>query len=195
MLFDNENGVSPLIGRREVLKFGMMAAVTGAGGCLMSAPALAALKMPKADSYRVTIHNAHTNESFSGVYRIGNRYLPDAFERLNVVLRDFRTNEVFPIDPRAIDILFVLQQKIGKNQPLEILSGYRSPKTNSMLRKASGGVAKNSLHMVGQAIDIRAPGYSTRRLRDQAISLKAGGVGYYSRSDFVHVDTGKVRSW
>lgn len=195
MLFDKENGALPLIGRRDVLKFGMMVAATGAGACLMSAPALAALKMPRADSYRVNIRNAHTNETFSGVYRVGNRYLPDSFDKLNTVLRDFRTGEVFPIDPKAIDILCLLQQKTGQKGPIEVLSGYRSPKTNTMLRKASGGVAKNSLHMVGQAIDIRAPGFSTVRLRDVAIGLEAGGVGYYSRSNFVHIDTGRVRNW
>jgi uncharacterized protein YcbK (DUF882 family) len=143
----------------------------------------------------VVFRNTHTGESFSGVYRVGNKYLPDAFDRINYVLRDFRTGDVFPIDPRLIDIIYTVHQMTRSNKPYEIISGYRSPKTNSMLRRASTGVAKKSLHMSGQAIDVRIPGFSTERIRDLACSLEAGGVGYYSRSDFVHMDTGDVRVW
>jgi uncharacterized protein YcbK (DUF882 family) len=94
-----------------------------------------------------------------------------------------------------LDIVKVLQERTKVDGPVEVLSGYRSPKTNAMLNNASTGVAKNSFHMYGQAMDIRMPGHSTKRLRDTAKKLKAGGVGYYPRSNFVHVDTGKVRSW
>lgn len=144
---------------------------------------------------RVSFRNAHTGDSFSGTYRVGDKYLPGAFDRINVTLRDFRTGEVFPIDPRTIDILAHVQRRVGTNKPLEIISGYRSPKTNAMLRRTSTGVARKSLHMTGQAIDFRLPGYSTRRLSKHAQSLKAGGVGFYPKSNFIHVDTGKVRSW
>jgi uncharacterized protein YcbK (DUF882 family) len=184
----------PWLDRRGFLKSGLVAIGTGLV-TMMTPPAFAAMKMPESGSFTIGFRNAHTGDSFNGVYRVGNKYLPDAFDRINHVLRDFRTGEEFPIDPRSIDIVYMLQQRTGQKGNIEILSGYRSPKTNRMLRNASGGVAKNSLHMVGQAIDLRMPGYSTRRIRDTAIDLRAGGVGFYPKSDFVHVDTGKVRHW
>lgn len=146
---------------------------------------------------RLSFRNAHTGESFSGVYRVGNKYLPDAFKQINTVMRDFRTNQVYPMDPRVIDIIYASQRMTGKRNPLEILSGYRSPKTNAMLRGKSqaSGVAKKSLHMKGQAVDMRMEGFSTARLRDIGVSLRAGGVGYYSSSNFVHMDSGDVRAW
>lgn len=195
MLFDqNDNGTMPHIDRRGLLKAGLIGMGTGLVSAL-STPALAAMKMPGNGSYKISFRNSHTGESFNGVYRVGNKYLPDAFDQINHVMRDFRTGEEYPIDPRSLDILYMVQNKINQRAPLEVLSGYRSPRTNAMLRKASTGVAKNSLHMTGQAIDFRLTGYSTRGLRDVAINLRAGGVGYYPGSDFVHVDTGKVRHW
>ncbi len=184
-----EQGIS----RREVIKTGLWAA---AGSVLLPSVAnAAAVKLPKNGSYDLRFTNTHTGESFSGTYRVGNKYLPDAFEEINYVLRDFRTDEVFPIDPRALDILYMVHRKTGKSGPMQVLSGYRSPKTNNMLRNASTGVARNSLHLSGQAIDFRMAGVSTRGLRDIASAIKAGGVGYYPRSDFVHIDTGRVRTW
>ncbi|HPF79081.1 MAG TPA: DUF882 domain-containing protein [Alphaproteobacteria bacterium] len=101
------------------------------------------------------------------------------------------------MDPRVLDIVYTVHRMTGESRPLEIISGYRSPKTNAMLRGKSShsGVAKNSLHMQGRAIDLRMEGFSTKRIRDLAISLKAGGVGYYSKSDFVHMDSGDFRTW
>jgi len=144
---------------------------------------------------RVAFRNSHTGEIFSGVYRVGDKYLPDAFDQINIVLRDFRSNEIFPIDPRVIDIIYSVHQQTRSDEPYEVLSGYRCPKTNARLRRGGEGVAKNSLHMTGQAVDLRLPGYNTRRIREIAVSLKAGGVGYYPKSDFVHMDSGDVRSW
>ena len=178
--------------RRDVIKMGFVGLLAASMPLL---PARNAFAKSNSDSWRVEFHHSHTGESFNGVYRVGDRYLPEAFERINYVLRDFRTDEVFPMDPRAVDIISIIQSRSQMNEPLEILSGYRSPKTNAMLRKASGGVAKNSLHMYGQAIDIRLPGYSTSKLKKIATNLHAGGVGYYPRSNFVHVDTGQVRTW
>lgn len=184
-----EKGVS----RRDVMKTGLWAA---AGTFLLPSVAeAAAVKMPKSGSYDIAFSNCHTGESFSGTYRVGGKYLPDAFEEINYVLRDFRSEDIFPIDPRVIDIIYMVHRKTGSSKPLEILSGYRSPKTNNMLREASSGVARNSMHLSGQAIDFRMAGVSTRGLRDIATGFKAGGVGYYPRSNFVHVDTGKVRTW
>lgn len=195
MSFDTNNGLGPWVDRRGFLQTGLIAFGTGLVTMASSSAWAAAIRMPNSGSFKVAFRNQHTGESFNGVYRVGNKYLPDAFNQINHVLRDFRTGEEFPIDPRSIDIVYMLQSKTGSREPIEVLSGYRSPKTNSMLRHASSGVAKNSLHMVGQAIDLRLPGYSTRRLRDVAIDLRAGGVGYYPKSDFVHVDSGKVRHW
>jgi uncharacterized protein YcbK (DUF882 family) len=178
--------------RRSLLKMGLVGILASVVPLLPSASALAASKK---SAWRVSMRHQHTGETFSGVYRVGDQYLPDAFERLNYVLRDFRTGEAFPMDPRAIDIVSILQARTKTGRPFDVLSGYRSPKTNAMLRHASGGVAKNSLHMYGQAIDIRMPGFSTKKLIGMARGLKAGGVGYYPRSDFMHVDTGIVRSW
>lgn len=184
------------ITRRDILKAGVL------GGLLLpalvSSPASAATRIvfPSGrGATAIAFRNQHTGESFNGVYRVGDRYLPDAFEQINVILRDFRTGEAFPVDPRVIDILFSIRDRIGTNAPFEVLSGYRSPKTNAYLRQVGGGVARNSLHMTGQAIDVRLPGYSTRRLSDVAANLKVGGVGYYKQSDFVHIDTGQVRRW
>jgi uncharacterized protein YcbK (DUF882 family) len=187
----------PWLDRRTLLRGGLLTMGTGLV-CSLATPALAAMKMPSpSGSYKVAFRNGHTGESFNGVYRVGNKYLPDAFDQINHVLRDFRTGEEFPIDPRSIDILYMLHGKMQTHNQFEILSGYRSPQTNSMLRETSArsGVARNSLHMVGQAIDIRMPDYSTHRIRDLAIDLRAGGVGYYPSSDFVHIDSGKVRHW
>ena len=175
--------------RREILKMGMFGFVATATPLIMPSNALAS------SSWRASFRNEHTGESFNGVYRVGNKYLPDAFERISYVLRDFRTGEVFPMDPRVIDILAAVHRRVGRSEPVRVLSGYRSPKTNAGLRKASSGVAKNSFHMYGQAIDMQIPGVSTSNLRNAALSLKAGGVGYYPRSSFVHIDTGNVRSW
>ncbi len=143
----------------------------------------------------VSFLNAHTGEKFKGEYWQKGRYLPDAFKEIKHIMRDHRTGEIFPIDPRLVDILFVLKKKFNTNNHYRIFSGYRSPATNKMLRRSSFGVARKSLHMQGQAVDLRLPGYSLSALRRQAMALRAGGVGYYPKSQFVHLDTGRVRHW
>ena len=180
------------IDRREILKLGLvgtLASIVPLGISSTSASASAR------STWRVAFRHAHTGESFNGVYRVGDKYLPEAFERLNYILRDFRTGEVFPMDPRVIDIMALVQKKANARSPIDIFSGYRSPKTNNRLRKSTSGVAKNSFHMYGQALDMHINGYSTRNLRNVAMGLRAGGVGYYPKSQFVHVDTGSIRSW
>lgn len=179
-----------VIDRREVLKLGL------AGVLATTLPlSFATDAQARQNTWRVGFRNAHTGDSFNGVYRVGNKYMPEAFERMNYILRDFRTGEVFPMDPRVIDIMALIQQKAKQREPIEILSGYRSPKTNARLRKNTSGVARNSFHMYGQALDMHIKGYRTSSLRNIAKGLKAGGVGYYPKSDFIHVDTGAVRSW
>lgn len=183
------------IDRRSFLSVG----AATLGGVLIPALTSPALAVPlpqrKGGTRRIAFRNTHTGESFNGVYRVGDKYLPDAFDQINHVLRDHRANKEYPMDPRVLDIIYQVRELTGRNEALDIISGYRCPSTNKKLRKASGGVAKKSLHMKGQAIDFHMNGYSTARLRELAKSLRAGGVGYYSRSDFVHVDSGDVRTW
>lgn len=192
--FDVDQGDERInIQRRNFMKYGFAGVVGAVVPFLSVGRSLAA--SDKNSAWRVSFRHAHTGESFSGVYRVGDKYLPEAFERLSYVLRDFRTHEVFPMDPHVLDIISIIQKKTSSYDNLQILSGYRSPKTNAMLGSKTRGVASNSFHMYGQAIDIRIPGYSTKKLCNVARSLQAGGVGYYPRSGFVHVDTGKVRTW
>ncbi len=197
MTSQTKGASAPSESRRKFLGFGALAAGSLAASSIIHPAAAAIVRGDERfdGARKITFRNSHTGEMFSGVYRVGDKYLPDAFERINVVLRDFRSNELFPIDPRAIDIIYSVHQLTQRAEPYEILSGYRCPKTNAGLRKHGEGVAKNSLHMTGQAIDLRLPGYHTKQIRDLAISLKAGGVGYYPSSDFVHMDTGDVRVW
>jgi len=191
--------LSNTLSRRRFLSLGVS---LGLGGIAAAGfvPAASASMMARDDysmngARRVSFRNSHTGETFSGVYRVGDKYLPDAFDQINIVMRDFRSNEIFPIDPRVIDIIYTVHQQTRSHEPYEILSGYRCPKTNARLRRGGEGVAKNSLHMTGQAVDLRLPGFNTRRIREIAVSLRAGGVGYYPKSDFVHMDSGDVRSW
>jgi uncharacterized protein YcbK (DUF882 family) len=183
--------------RRSFLRNGVLGgAVLGSGLIMPSCAEAARVLMPSDGHFSLSLKSQNTGDTFNGVYRVGNRYIPDAFKRINYALRDFRHNEVYPIDPRLLDILFMVRAKTGRNNAtFEVLSGYRSPQTNSMLRRAGTGSARNSLHLTGQAIDIRMAGVSSRQLNDIAKSLSAGGVGYYPRSNFLHFDTGRVRHW
>lgn len=180
--------------RRGFLKAGL--AATAALGFWM--PDLAAASTGptlKQAGREMKLTNAHTGETFRGEYWHDGRYLPDAFGEIKSVMRDHRTGERFPIDPRLMDILYVLQHRIGNTSQFEVFSGYRSPKTNARLRAVSHGVASRSLHMSGQAVDLHQPGTKLATLRQAAIKLNSGGVGYYPKSNFVHVDTGRVRHW
>jgi uncharacterized protein YcbK (DUF882 family) len=153
-----------------------------------------AVEGPRA--HRLRLYNTHTGERLDVVYRRGDAYLPDALRKLEHHLRDFRSGDEQPFDPRLFDLLAELAEAAGKPEgEFQVISGYRSPETNEMLRRRTTGVAKNSLHTKAQAIDVRLPGVKTEKLREVALSLKRGGVGYYARSDFIHVDTGRVRRW
>ncbi len=143
----------------------------------------------------VSMKNLHTGEIYKGIYRVGGYYIPEEFEKINTLMRDHRCGKKRAMDPKLIDIIADIQKKCGCVEPVGILSGYRSAETNAMLRKNTSGVAKNSFHIKGQAADIRLNGVRTKYLCTQAMNLKAGGVGYYPKSNFVHVDTGKVRHW
>lgn len=146
----------------------------------------------------LSFFHTHTSERLSTAYCAAGDYLPAALADVNHLLRDFRVNEIKAIDPSLLDLLFELHGTLGTEQPFHVISGYRTPQTNAMLQERGGshsGVATHSLHMDGKAIDIRVPGIPLERLRDAAKSLKIGGVGFYPASDFVHVDTGRVRYW
>ena len=139
--------------------------------------------------------HTHTGERLAIEFFSRGTYLPDALATVNHFLRDFRTGDVHDIDPRLLDLLHSIGGATESRRPFEVISGYRSPATNDMLRHRSEGVAAGSLHLKGQAIDIRLGDVPLDRLRRSALALRAGGVGYYPSSNFVHVDTGRVRFW
>jgi uncharacterized protein YcbK (DUF882 family) len=142
------------------------------------------------------LYNTHTGERIHVVYRQGEQYIPSALGKLDYFLRDHQTGEIRHFDPRLYDILSDLTVSVGHpGAQIDIVCGYRTPSTNEFLRARTPGVAKNSLHIQGQAIDLRMPGINTLTLRRAALALARGGVGYYPHSDFIHVDTGRVRQW
>jgi uncharacterized protein YcbK (DUF882 family) len=151
---------------------------------------------PPTPEFRLRMFHTHTQEHIDIVYRRGGEYLADGLARLNRFLRDHRTGDIHAYDPRVFDLLADLTRAVGRaGAELHIICGYRTPWSNEYLRKNSDGVAKNSLHMAAEAIDIRLPGVPIAQLRDAALELKRGGVGYYAASNFIHVDVGRVRRW
>jgi uncharacterized protein YcbK (DUF882 family) len=177
--------------RRRFLKVSAMTALAG----LLPQHAFGSIGSAAQPERSLAFYNTHTSERLKTVYWVQGSYLPDSLSEINHILRDFRTNEIKNIDLRLLDLLFALQNELDTHQPFHIISGYRSPQTNAFLHAHTLGVAENSLHVVGKAIDIRAPGRALPVLRNAAVSLKGGGVGYYPKSDFVHVDIGRVRYW
>jgi len=182
----------PTVSRRTLLKAGVLAAV----GLSLPTRALASLAASRLPEKAVSLYNIHTGESLTkAVYWAEGSLIPETLEEINFLLRDFRTGEVKEIQPGLYDLLFSLRRKLGVSEPFHVISGYRSPATNAMLRATSNGVACHSLHMQGKAIDIRLPGMELASLHRAALDLRRGGVGYYPKSDFVHVDIGRVRHW
>jgi len=153
---------------------------------------------PSAPEYRLRFYQTHTGERLDVVYRRGDNYIRAAVDELDHFLRDYRTGDVRHFDPRLFDLLYDLTALLGDSAgEIDVICGYRTPRTNEFLRTRSAhtGVARHSLHMQAEAIDIRLPGIPTSELRDAALRLRRGGVGYYHSSDFVHVDVGRVRRW
>jgi uncharacterized protein YcbK (DUF882 family) len=183
----------------SIMKFGFtaLAAIAIAlGGVAVAKDA--GVNAATGEAYRLRMFHTHTGESIDVVYRIGDTYLPDGLAKLNHFLRDHRTETVSEYDPKEFDTLHALMEKLGMpNGEIDIICGYRTPWSNNLLRSrsSSSGVAQHSQHMLAKAIDIRVPGVSTTTLRDAALSLHAGGVGYYPVNQFVHVDVGPVRQW
>ena len=148
------------------------------------------------DDGHLRLYNTHTRQHLDVIYRRGTTYLPEALSKLDVFLRDNLTGDVHHFDPHLFDVLFDLTRVSGRpDAEINVVCGYRSPQTNEFLRTHTSGVAKKSLHMEAEAIDIRLPGVKTSNLRDAALALGRGGVGYYASSDFIHVDVGRVRRW
>lgn len=183
----------------------------GVSRSMAEPPLLTAGVMPTADAalpttgqrYELKLYHLHTGESLDVVYRIGDTYIPSALEQLNHFLRDHRTQDVSSYDPGEFDLLHNLLTRLNRpNATIDIVCGYRTPESNEFLRTRGGtadpsetGVAEHSQHMLAKAIDIRVPGVTTHHLDQAALSLRAGGVGYYPVSQFVHVDVGPVRQW
>jgi uncharacterized protein YcbK (DUF882 family) len=173
-------------GRRRFLQ--------SAGAALMLLPLGAAwARMPERRS--LSFVHTHTGERLSTVYFEDGQYRLGELERINQLLRDFRTGDVHAIDTGVLDILADLRVLADRDEPYEVISGYRSPQTNAALRRHSHGVAEHSLHLQGRAIDVRLPGFPTQRLRGLALEMSCGGVGFYPQLDFVHLDNGRVRCW
>lgn len=146
-------------------------------------------------SRQLSFYHTHTGERLTVTYWQDGEYLNSALAEINHFLRDFRTGDAFDMDPALLDTLHLVYQKTGSQGHFEVISAYRSPKTNEMLRARSGGVAKKSQHLLGKAIDVRLTDVPVRKLRSVAYELKRGGVGFYEASDFVHLDTGRFRTW
>ncbi len=169
--------------------------MTAGGVVLASAlPSFSWASLPD-EPRALAMNNLNTGEILETCYFDGKRYINDELQRLNEFCRDHRRNEVHPMDRRLFDQISQIQKLIGTEAEVIVISGYRSPATNASLRNRSSRVAKKSMHMEGKAIDFRLDGVKLSTVRDAALSLKAGGVGYYPGSNFVHIDTGAVRSW
>lgn len=185
------NGFQHSLSRRGFITLGLITALSSA----VPVEALGAVRKMIAPERSLSFYNTHTGEKLRSIYWCKGRYVPGALAEINRILRDHRTNDITRIDTKLLDLLYVLHGEFRTREPFHIISGYRSPKTNNLLRKRSRGVAKNSMHTCGKAVDIRLPGRQLKNLQTAALELKRGGVGYYPDADFLHVDVGKVRYW
>ena len=180
-----------MISRRSFIRAGAISTAA----ILFPGPVMAAARSLSPTERSLAFYNTHTGERFKSVYWAMGEYLPEALTGIDRILRDHRTGEIKPIDRQLLDLLFTLKGKLGSENEFHIISGYRSPASNSLLNKKSSGVAKKSFHLNGKAIDISLPGSDLSKLRSAALALKGGGVGYYPDSNFVHLDVGPFRQW
>jgi uncharacterized protein YcbK (DUF882 family) len=190
---------SERLSRRSFLGIGV-AAATGAllSGRAVEAATVADAAVSTTPDRTLSFFHTHTSERLTTAYCCNGEYVAKELTGIDYLLRDFRVNQIKSIDPRLLDLLYELNNRLGTDQPFHVISGYRTPETNAMLHERGGahsGVATHSLHMDGKAIDIRVPGIKLEHLRETAKALRVGGVGYYPASNFVHVDTGRVRYW
>lgn len=187
MKFGHTDATQRCAGRRQVLK---MATVLATGSC--SARALAVVGT---EQRSLALVNLRTGESLESVYWSAGKYRSESLHAINHILRDHRADAVRPMDLELLDLLHQIKRRLGVDEPFEVISGYRTPATNAWLRQRRSGVASRSFHMFGKAVDLRFPSRSLRELRQMALSLAAGGVGYYPARGFVHLDVGPVRTW
>lgn len=188
---DKQNTIIPVIKRRLFLKLGLLTAASG----LFPLKSIAAVGELFSEERRLDIFNLHTKEYLQAVYWKDGKYIPDALFSINYIFRDHYCGAVKPIDKKLLDLLFSLQTRLGSDEPFYLISGYRTRKTNAFLKKQKRRVSKNSLHIYGKAADIRMPNTKLKLVRRAAYELKTGGVGYYPRANFLHIDVGKVRYW
>lgn len=191
--------------RRGLLGLGVAAAVAALAEPVFATPLLPLLRPGPAKTAsggplpggarELRLVNTHTDESLKIVYWADGRFEPEALKEIGRLMRDHRSGETHDIDPALLDTLYALRLKLDTSENFQVISGYRSPTTNARLREANAGVAKKSYHMRGMAVDIRVPGRELPRLRNAALDIGHGGVGYYPRSDFIHIDVGPVRQW
>ena len=172
--------------RRQILRM---------GGVVLASSMFPSLGWSHHVSRSLNLHNALTRENIELEYWVNGEFVPEALKELNHFLRDPHNGKVTEIDPKLYDLIFGIARKLEAKGIINIMSGYRSPVTNDRLRRRNSAAAKGSFHVKGKAVDIRIPGYSTNAVRRVAMGLKQGGVGYYPRSKYVHIDTGPVRSW
>jgi len=177
--------------RRTFLRHGLSILPAGV---LLPSPAHAIINLSKHER-KLNLNNAHTGERIRTVFWADGHFVPEGLREIEHLLRDFRTGEVSKIDPRLLLLVDQLSRTLEASTPVQIISGYRSPKTNEALRTSSSGVAKKSFHMKGMAIDLRIDGVELKRLNRVARNLKGGGVGFYPKSQFIHIDTGPIRYW
>lgn len=176
------------LGRRDALRLG----ATAIGVAVLGAPAQV---LAAATTRRLDLYAVNTGERLRAEYTVAGRYQTDALDAVSRLMRDHRTGDVHPIDPALLDALHAISRRLGVSRPVHVVCGYRSPETNRRKLAAGQRVARNSYHLTGRAVDVVVPGRSPALVRRAAMSLRAGGVGYYPRSGFVHLDTGPVRTW
>jgi len=185
-----EKNFQPALSRRSFL-LASTQIVLGLG--VVSAPTLACAKAP--DQRSLSFFHTHTHQELRITYATGRTYDRSALAEVNSFLRDYQTGQMHVIDPKLLDILWAVQGEMGKKGVYEVISGYRSPKTNRCMRKGHPGVASHSLHMKGKAVDVRFTGASLSQVYKCALAMKSGGIGYYPRDGFVHLDSGLYRTW
>jgi uncharacterized protein YcbK (DUF882 family) len=179
------------VSRRKFMALMVCAGISG----FSSTSVFGASGKPPTTDRSLSLYNPHTKDRFHGVYWRNGDYVANALKKINHIMRDFRAGDIKQIDTHLLDLLSAISIKLMPKQPFHVISGYRSPETNAKLRKRGKGAAKNSYHIQGKAVDIRLPGYRTSALRRTAYHLKLGGVGYYPKRGFVHVDVGPIRYW
>ena len=183
--------------RRQFLK---QLAGAGSAAALMGSSQLSFAEQFKqdqkiAEERTLKLYNIHTGESLQATFWADGQFVDDEVQQIDLLMRDHRANQAMAMQRRLYEKLYHLQNLFGSKEPLYVVSAYRAPKTNADLRRHSGGVAEGSMHMQGKAIDIRIPGVSHRHLHKAAVAMRSGGVGYYPKSGFIHIDTGRRRHW